>query len=170
MFLLAGIVAFINVCASRLARVIDRARVVENVGPGDDRRLSMIALVDEICVLDQRIRVVNRGDLPLGRSSSLLVCAVVILLFASEPARRQPRDADRAALHRHRCSRSAARFAIFIYETRLGSRVIHIRNEILYHRADDEKGGFVQISPSRLREPGVSRVEWLQPPAAARRA
>jgi len=35
-----------------------------------------------------------------------------------------------------------AGFAIFLIETRLGSRVIHIRNEILYHQADnDEKGG-----------------------------
>ncbi|HEY1125711.1 MAG TPA: DUF2721 domain-containing protein [Sphingobium sp.] len=137
-FLLAGIVAFINVCASRLARVIDRARVVEQrvlqtIGLEHDR------LIDEIRVLDRRIKVVNRAIL-LSVLSSLLVCAVVILLFASSLL-----DVNLgtliALLFIGSMLSIGAAFAIFIYETRLGSRVIHIRNEILYHRADEENGG-----------------------------
>ncbi len=137
-FLLAGIVAFINVCASRLARVIDRARVVETLvlettGEEHDRA------IDEIRVLDQRIRVVNRAIF-LSVFSSLLVCAVVILLFASSLL-----DVNLgtliALLFIGAMLSIGTAFAIFIQETRLGSRVIHIRNEILYHRADEEKGG-----------------------------
>jgi hypothetical protein len=33
----------------------------------------------------------------------------------------------------------AVGFATFIYETRLGSRAVHIRNEILYHQAEEEE-------------------------------
>lgn len=137
-FLLAGIVAFINVCASRLARVIDRARIVEQrvlqtIGTEHDR------LIDEIRVLDQRIKVVNRAIL-LSVLSSLLVCAVVILLFASSLL-----DVNLgtliALLFIGSMLSIGSAFAIFMYETRLGSRVIHIRNEILYHRADEENGG-----------------------------
>ncbi|MBO9580966.1 MAG: DUF2721 domain-containing protein [Sphingobium sp.] len=137
-FLLAGIVAFINVCASRLARVIDRARVVEQrvvmtAGTEHDR------LIDEIRVLDMRIKVVNCAIL-LSVLSALLVCAVVILLFASSLL-----DVNLgtliALLFIGSMFSIGSAFAIFIYETRLGSRVIHIRNEILYHRADEEKGG-----------------------------
>lgn len=136
-FLLAGIVAFINVCAARLARVIDRARnverlVLETVGDEHDR------LISEIRVLDRRIKVVNRAIL-LSVLSALLVCSVVILLFASNLF-----DVNIgtliALLFIGSMLSIGSAFAIFIYETRLGSRVIHIRNEILYHRADDEKG------------------------------
>ena len=135
-FLLAGIVAFINVCASRLARVIDRARVVEKLvlsttGAEHDR------LIEEIRVLDRRIKVVNRAIL-LSVLSSLLVCAVVILLFASSLL-----DVNLgtliALLFIGSMLSIGSAFAIFIYETRLGSRVIHIRNEILYHRTDGEQ-------------------------------
>lgn len=136
-FLLAGIVAFINVCASRLARVIDRARIVEQrvlqtVGDEHDR------LIDEIRVLDLRIKVVNRAIL-LSVLSSLLVCAVVILLFASSLL-----DVNLgtliALLFIGSMLAIGSAFAIFMYETRLGSRVIHIRNEILYHRVDEGSG------------------------------
>lgn len=137
-FLLAGIVAFINVCALRLARVIDRARVVEKLvlsttGAEHDR------LIAEIRVLDQRIKVVNRAIF-LSVLSSLLVCAVVILLFASSLF-----DVNLgtliALLFIGAMLSIGSAFAVFIHETRLGSRVIHIRNEILYHRTDEESGG-----------------------------
>ena len=139
-FLLAGIVAFINVCASRLARVIDRARVVEKLvlsttGAEHDR------LIEEIRVLDRRIKVVNRAIL-LSVVSSLLVCAVVIFLFASSLFEVNLGTLIAVLFIGSMLSIGSA-FAVFIYETRLGSQVIHIRNEILYHRADGEHGGKV---------------------------
>ena len=86
-----------------------------------------------------RIRVVNRAIF-LSVLSSLLVCTVVILLFASSLL-----DVNLgtviALLFIAAMLSIGAAFAIFIQETRLGSRVIHIRNEILYHRAEEEKEG-----------------------------
>lgn len=137
-FLLAGIGAFLNVCASRLARVIDRARAVEKLvtqtfGAEHDR------LIDEIRILDRRISVVNSAIF-LSVLAALLTCAVVILLFASNLA-----DINLgtliALLFMGSMISIGAGFAMFIVETRLGSRVIHIRNEILYHQSENDAAG-----------------------------
>ena len=81
-FLLAGIGAFLNVCAGRLARVIDRARIVEeqvlrSMGADHDR------LVRDINRLDQRMRVVNLS-IGLSVASAVAVSLVVVLLFLAE--------------------------------------------------------------------------------------
>ena len=60
-FLLAGLGAFLNVCVSRLARIVDRMRNIEprilsSRGDEHDR------LVDEARLLDRRTRVVTRGN------------------------------------------------------------------------------------------------------------
>jgi hypothetical protein len=132
-FLLAGIVAFINVCAARLARVIDRARAVEalvlaTTGETHDR------FIGEIRILDRRIKVVNQAIL-LSVVAALLVCAVVVLLFASSLIEVNLGTLIALLFIAAMLSIGSA-FGVFIYETRLGSRVIHIRNEILYHRAE----------------------------------
>jgi predicted lysophospholipase L1 biosynthesis ABC-type transport system permease subunit len=135
-FLLAGIGGFLNVCASRLARVVDRARAVEALvlktrGKEHDR------LIDEMHLLDKRITVVNVAIF-LSVLSAVLICLVVILLFASELV-----DAHFGTLIALLFIASmialAVGFATFIYETRLGSRAVHIRNEILYHQAEEEE-------------------------------
>lgn len=134
-FLLAGIGGFLNVCAGRLARVVDRARAVEALvletrGKEHDR------LIGEIHVLDRRISVINLAIF-LSVLSAVLICLVVILLFLSELV-----DAHFgtviALLFIASMIALAVSFATFIYETRLGSRAVHIRNEILYHQADTD--------------------------------
>jgi len=136
-FLLAGIGAFLNVCASRLARVIDRTRVVEGLiprsrGPEHERYVS------EIRTLDRRIGIVNRCIL-LSVLSACMVCLVVILLFANQlyPGRF---DTLIALLFIGAMTCIAIGYALFIVETRIGSAVIHVRNEILHHKADGENG------------------------------
>jgi len=141
-FLLAGIGAFLNVCAGRLARVIDRARVIEKLvpvstGAEHDR------LIAEIRILDRRIAVVNWAIF-LTVLAALLICAVVILLFASNLAEINL-GTFIALLFMGSMISVGAGFAIFLIETRLGSRVIHIRNEILYHQAEGEE----RSSPAR---------------------
>ena|GEM_PF-242349 len=130
-FLLAGIGGFLNVCTSRLARVIDRARAIEalvpeSVGEEHDR------LIAEIRILDRRITIVNAAIF-LSVLAALLISGVVIVLFASNLT-----DASLgtliALLFMGSMISIAIAFAMFLIETRLGSRVIHIRNEILYHR------------------------------------
>lgn len=131
-FLLAGIGAFLNVCAGRLARVIDRARVVERrvletAGEEHDR------LVFEIRKLDRRMSVVNNAIF-LSVASAIAVSLVVVLLFAA-----QLFDVHMgtpiALLFILAMLLMISALCTFMIEIRLASRTIHIRSEVLYHRA-----------------------------------
>ena len=80
-FLLAGIGAFLNVCAGRLARIVDRARrleprILDSRGEEHDR------LIAEVRMLDRRISVVNRAIFA-SVLAAVLISLVVILLFAA---------------------------------------------------------------------------------------
>ena len=80
-FLLAGLGAFLNVCAGRLARIVDRARrleprILESRGEEHDR------LIEEVRMLDRRIRVVNAAIFT-SVLAALIISAVVVLLFAA---------------------------------------------------------------------------------------
>ncbi|WP_298402012.1 DUF2721 domain-containing protein [Sphingobium sp.] len=135
-FLLAGIGAFLNVCVSRLARIIDRARSVEEKvlttrGKEHDRAVA------EIRVLDRRMSVVNSAIF-LSVASACAVCLVVILLFAGNLFNAHL-GTPVAVLFSLAMVLQAAGFATFIQEIRLASRIIHIRNEVLYHKADEEE-------------------------------
>lgn len=135
-FLLAGIGAFLNVCVSRLARIIDRARAVEDLvlttrGKEHDR------MVGEIRVLDRRMSVVN-GAIFLSVASACAVCLVVILLFAGNLLGAHL-GTPVAILFSLAMLLQAGAFATFIQEIRLASRTIHIRNEVLYHKAEEEE-------------------------------
>ena len=79
-FLLAGIGAFLNVCAGRLARIVERARALEprllgSRGDEHDR------ILQGIRVLDRRMGLVSAA-ISLAVLSAVLTCAVVVLLFA----------------------------------------------------------------------------------------
>lgn len=81
-FMLAGIGALLNVLVGRLARVVDRARAVEELhplsqGPAHDRH------VWELRLLDRRMAVINSA-LVLAVSSAVMTCLVVALLFVAE--------------------------------------------------------------------------------------
>ncbi|MGK2908349.1 MAG: DUF2721 domain-containing protein [Sphingobium sp.] len=135
-FLLAGIGAFLNVCTGRLARVIDRARVVESLvlttrGKEHDR------YIEEIRRLDRRMTVVNSAIF-LTVASGASVCLVVILLFASELFHAHM-GRPIAFLFIVAMMLQAGAFITFIIEIRLASRTIHIRNEVLFHKADEEE-------------------------------
>ena len=83
-FLLAGVGAFLNVCAGRLARIVDRARgleprILDSRGTEHDR------LIAELRVLDRRMGLVSQAIF-LSVLSALLICAVVVLLFGPTPA------------------------------------------------------------------------------------
>ncbi|SEI65094.1 Protein of unknown function [Sphingobium sp. AP50] len=135
-FLLAGIGAFLNVCVSRLSRIIDRARDVEKWvlstrGKEHDR------MVGEIRVLDRRMSVVNSAIF-FSVASACAVCLVVILLFAGNLFNAHL-GTPVAILFSLAMVLQAAAFATFIQEIRLASRIIHIRNEVLYHQVEEEE-------------------------------
>ncbi|WP_425470243.1 DUF2721 domain-containing protein [Sphingobium fluviale] len=135
-FLLAGIGGLLNVCAARLARVVDRARVVEDRltrahGPEHDR------LLHEIRTLDRRIGVCN-ASISLAVVSACLVCMVVTLLFANQLFSNRL-DTPIALMFVGAMLSVGIAFALFIVETRLGSSVVRIRAEILSHQEEGQE-------------------------------
>ncbi len=132
-FLLAGIGAFLNVCASRLARIVDRARELEprllaSRGAEHDR------LRGELRILDRRVGLVSRA-IWLSVLSAVLTCAVVILLFAGSLLRAEF-GTSIALLFIATMVAIGLGFFVFLLETRVASRAVRIRNEVLDHEAD----------------------------------
>jgi hypothetical protein len=78
-FLLTGVGAVLGVMANRLARVIDRARALEErlpAGPPDRGQ----RYLDELGLLARRGKLMHRA-IGLCTTSALLVCAVIVTLF-----------------------------------------------------------------------------------------
>ena len=83
-FLLAGIGAILNVLAGRLARVVDRSRVLEALhasSSGEEHQRYVV----ELRIVDKRIRLVNAA-IALIVSSAIVVCVLVALLFITQLA------------------------------------------------------------------------------------
>ena len=134
-FLLAGIGAFLNVCAGRLSRIVDRARTIEPLliasrGTEHDRWLA------EIRVLDRRMALVSKAIF-FSVLAAVLICAVVVLLFAAGLTGAHFGTAI-ALLFIVCMVAIGIGFAIFLIETRVGSRAVRIRSELLQHEADQE--------------------------------
>ena len=135
-FLLAGLGAFLNVCAGRLARIVDRARrleprIFDSRGEEHDR------LIAEVRMLDKRIRVVNRAIFT-SVLAAVLISLVVILLFAAFLTGFRFGTAI-ALLFIAAMAFTAAGFAIFLQETRLGTRSVRIGTHILEHEATEQE-------------------------------
>jgi Protein of unknown function (DUF2721) len=80
-FLLTGIGTLLNVLSGRLARIIDRARVLEQRLDTPDPPHAA-AIGNELHVLERRGRLIYHA-IKLSTTSALLVCLVVAVLFAS---------------------------------------------------------------------------------------
>ena len=135
-FLLAGVGAFLNVCAGRLSRIVDRARVLEpqileSRGQEHDR------LVAHIRILDRRMELVSRSIF-LAVVSAILTCLVVILLFATGLTGLSF-GTPIAILFIASMVAIGSGFFVFLIETRLGARAVRISSDILQHSADDEE-------------------------------
>jgi len=78
-FLLSGVSGLLGVLTNRLARIIDRARhLEERLGPGTERSHDRIHA--ELELLSQRGRLINRA-VSLCTLCALLICAVIVALF-----------------------------------------------------------------------------------------
>ena len=135
-FLLAGLGAFLNVCAGRLARIVDRARNLEprilgSRGDEHDR------LIREVRLLDRRIRIVNRAIF-FTVTAALLISAVVILIFTAFLTELKFGTLI-ALLFIAAMICTGLGFAIFLHETRLGTRSVRVRTSILDHEADPDE-------------------------------
>ena len=119
-----------------LARVIDRARIVED-RIGRARGEEHDRLVLEIRTLDQRIKIVN-NCISLTVLSACLVCMVVTLLFANQLFSGRL-DTPIALMFVGAMLSVGTAFALFIVETRIGSSVVRVRTEILFHKEEGKE-------------------------------
>ena len=78
-FLLSGVSGLLVVLTNRLARIIDRARVLEDRLPKMPQG-NHAGLDDELRLLSRRSRLINRA-VSLCTVSALLICAVIVALF-----------------------------------------------------------------------------------------
>lgn len=78
-FLLTGVSGFLMVLTNRLARIIDRARVLEERLPSASET-GQGRLHEELTLLSQRARMINRA-VSLCTTCALLICAVIGALF-----------------------------------------------------------------------------------------
>lgn len=79
-FLLTGVAAFLNVLTNRLARIIDRARTLEDL-LGHVNERERVEAERELGSLSRRARLINRS-ISLAVVCALMICALVTLLFA----------------------------------------------------------------------------------------
>lgn len=133
-FLLSGIASFVNVCTSRLSRIVDRSRDIEprllaSRGEEHERWLG------ELHVLDHRMSLVSWA-ISLSVLSAVLICAVVVLLFSASLAPLHV-GTTIAWLFIGSMIAIGTGFAIFLVETRVGSRAVRVRSELLQHRVDE---------------------------------
>ncbi|MBN8814048.1 MAG: DUF2721 domain-containing protein [Sphingomonas sp.] len=130
-FMLAGIAGLLNVLAGRMARVVDRARALEELhprstGPEHDRH------VWELRLLDRRISIINLS-LFLAVSSAIMTCTVVALLFVAELADLKF-GTYVALVFILAMLFLIASLVAFIVEVRISLRAVHIRAELLEHK------------------------------------
>jgi hypothetical protein len=124
----------VNVCTSRLSRIVDRSRDIEpkllaSRGREHDRWLG------ELHVLDRRMRLVSWA-ISLSVLSAVLICAVVVLLFSASITRMHVATAI-ALLFIGSMTSIGVGFAVFLVETRVGSRAVRVRSELLQHEVDE---------------------------------
>lgn len=149
-FLLSGIGAFLNVCAARLSRIVDRSREIEpkllaSRGREHDRWLG------ELHVLDRRMSLVS-WTISLSVLSAVLICAVVVLLFSASLTSLHV-AATISWLFIGSMVAIGIGFAIFLVETRVGSRAVRVRSELLQHRAVDESESATYRATAKKERP-----------------
>ena len=80
-FLISGIAALLSVLSGRLARLVDRARILE-AAMAKSGEETPASVHEELSVLSRRGKLIYRA-MTLGTTSALLICVVVASLFIS---------------------------------------------------------------------------------------
>src|SRR5436305_6766472 len=129
-FLLAGVGSILNVLASRLARVVDRARRLEvefsELDPKDQGPARA-----ELRILDLRMTVVNLA-ISCCTASALFVCMVVAILFIADLAEFRFGRVI-AWLFILTMLLLIAGLLLFLYEVRLAMRSLRLRRDQFPH-------------------------------------
>ena len=126
-FLLTGIGSMLNVLATRLGRITDRARKIEadiSGYPSDRRRLA----IAELAILDQRMAS-SHWAIALCTCSALLVCIVVAILFVAEVSMLRGSYLV-PALFIAAMALLIAGLMLFLYEVQVALRSVRVRTAI----------------------------------------
>lgn len=127
-FLLAGVGAILNLLASRLARVIDRARVLEELYP-QSTGVEHQRHVWELRILDRRMMLVN-ASIFLIVSSAIAISLVVAVLFVGELAHLKIGNIIAIAFILAMLL-FVAGLILFLIETRVAIHAFRVREELL---------------------------------------
>ncbi|MCJ7420857.1 DUF2721 domain-containing protein [Sphingomicrobium astaxanthinifaciens] len=135
-FLLVAAGGFLNVLAGRLHRIVDRARtrgplLLEASGHQHE------TIKEELRSIDRRIGLVNAA-IGLVVLAAVLICLVVILMFAAQMSD-VALSGPIAILFALAMFSIAAGIALFLVETRIASRWIHVSSDLLEHRVMEEQ-------------------------------
>ena len=127
-FLLAGIAGLLNVLVGRMARVVDRARKIEQLHPVSTGR-EHERHVWELRLIDRRLAIINTA-IALCVASAVAICLVVALLFVAELAHVDIGGLV-ALLFIGSMLLLTAGLIAFLVEVRLSIRAVHVREELL---------------------------------------
>lgn len=132
-FLLAGIGAFLNVCTGRLARIVDRARLLEPRvfkarGSEHDRLLA------DAHLLDRRMRVCNRAIF-LAVLGAVMISILVVALFVAVLLHLDLGTLV-SLLFIGAMVSTGVGFAYFLIETRLAAKAIRVSSDVLNHKGE----------------------------------
>jgi hypothetical protein len=129
-FLLTGIGSILNVLAQRLARVVDRARRLEQDAASLDP-IDRDGARAELKLLDRRMNVVNLA-LSCCTASALLVCVLIAILFVADLAD-FPFGRTTAWLFILAMLMLISGLVLFLYEVRLAMTAIRLRRDRFTH-------------------------------------
>lgn len=135
-FLLAGIGALLNVLAGRLARIVDRSRVLERLH-ADSEGEEHQRYVEELRIVDRRMRLTNVA-IALIVASAITVCTLVALLFITQLAGLPFRVAVAVAFVLGMALLIAG-LVLFLFEINLALSYLHVREELL-EREERKRG------------------------------
>jgi uncharacterized protein YacL len=118
----------LSVISERLARVVDRSRVLMSQYAGTEGK-EHDRLVVELRAADRRMRLIN-NSIMLCVASGIVVCLLVSILFLQELTRVNLGYAVSAALSLAMLLLLAA-LVLFLAEVRIAIRMIHVPMELL---------------------------------------
>lgn len=150
-FLLAGIGSILNVMAGRLARVVERARMLERDFASFDVETRALATA-ELRILDLRMTVVNLA-LSACTAAALFVCVLVALLFVADLA---DFAFGRFVAWLFILAMGLLIFGLvlFLWEVRLAMRALRVRRSSMPHR---RRWTPPPAGPGRLPPPSAKR-------------
>ncbi|PKP94400.1 MAG: DUF2721 domain-containing protein [Alphaproteobacteria bacterium HGW-Alphaproteobacteria-16] len=127
-FLLAGIGGILNVLVGRMARVVDRARKIEQLHPVS-KGAEHERHVWELRLIDKRLSVINSAIF-LCVASGIAICLVVALLFGAQLTHL---DIGVIVAVAFIASMLLLTFGLiaFLIEVRLSLGAVHVREELL---------------------------------------